>query len=434
MKYRHFNNPYLFFSPFLIIYLFIVIIFHNDAFVGDESRYMILAENLLKLNFSQSEPVNIMTNGIGYPLAITPFLALKLPQISISIMNAFLYYLSIVLIFKTLKLIVNKKLSLLVSIFWAFYYNSYELMPFILSEIFTIFLISLLVYYLSKSFIVKKTNGTKYYYILSGMVFGYIALTKFIFGYVLLLVLIGSLSLWIYDRKSSNYRIGLIITLIAFAINIPYLVVSYNITGKLFQWGGVTGDNLYWMSTPFQEEYGDWYNFNRINNENYVNSHDYIPYRDSVRSLNHSSVDKLIYKQNGTLDDNLLKKIAIDNIKSHPIKYIQNCICNVGRMLFSFPYSYTFQNPKTLIRFPLNGIISVFLLFTFIPTFLNWRKILYPIRYMIFFVLIYLGGSSLASAETRMFSIIVPILLLWIAYILQNTVKFNLKFKENLEN
>ena len=82
-------------------------------------------------------------------------------------------------------------------------------------------------------------------------------------------------------------------------------------------------------------------------------------------------------------------------------------------------------NSGTLLRLPLNGINVVLLLFCIIPTFKNWKKIIFSIRFMLFFALLYLGGSIFASAETRMFTVIVPILLFWIAYIIQKTVKIN---------
>jgi hypothetical protein len=40
-----------------------------------------------------------------------------------------------------------------------------------------------------------------------------------------------------------------------------------------------------------------------------------------------------------------------------------------------------------------------------------------------------MAGSITGSAETRMFTVIIPILLLWIAFILQKTVKIDWKIK-----
>ena len=134
------------------------------------------------------------------------------------------------------------------------------------------------------------------------------------------------------------------------------------------------------------------------------------------------------------IQDDKFKSIAINNIKKHPLKFLQNWINNIGRILFNYPYSYILQNPRSLIYAPLNAFICVLLLFSLVPTYKNWYKINFAIRFLIFFSLIYLGGSTLGSAEHRMFSITAPVLLLWIAFILQNTIKINLKFNAVLPN
>jgi len=126
----------------------------------------------------------------------------------------------------------------------------------------------------------------------------------------------------------------------------------------------------------------------------------------------------------------MFRKIAIENIKSNPLKYLDNCISNAGRLLFSFPYSYTIQNNRTLFRLPLNGALVLISLFSLIPTFFNWKRLFFPIKFILFFLFLYLGASVLVSATIRMFTIIVPMLLFWIGYILQRTVKLNLSFTD----
>ena len=131
----------------------------------------------------------------------------------------------------------------------------------------------------------------------------------------------------------------------------------------------------------------------------------------------------------GTDQDDLLKKIAIENIKSHPLKFFRNCISNMGRMIFNYPASYALQKPSTLKRLPINGTLMVFTLFCLIPTIVSWRKIPFKIRFLLFLIFLYLGASLLGSAETRMFTMAVPILLIWIAFIVERSVKVNLKLE-----
>ena len=136
---------------------------------------------------------------------------------------------------------------------------------------------------------------------------------------------------------------------------------------------------------------------------------------------------QLCFKQLFSYDD-AYKKIVIENIKSHPLKYIENCISNIGRGIFNYPYSYTIQKPATLLRLLMNGVIVVLLLFSLIPAFINWRKIAFHARLILFIVVLYLAGTVLGCAETRMFTPIVPMILFWIAYIMNKSVKVNLKF------
>ena len=215
--------------------------------------------------------------------------------------------------------------------------------------------------------------------------------------------------------------------LIAFATTLPYLIHTYKVTNKLFYWGSFGGNNLYWMTNTDEYEYGSWFadpgkpvdstlkNFHLSNIEEQVR----IKHQQDFEEAN---------KYSGVEQDDVFKKLAIRNIKSHPVKFLQNCISNMGRLLFNFPYSYKLQTPDTLLRLPFTGIIVVLALFCVIPTFKNWKKIDFSIRFMLLIALTYFGGSILGSAETRMFTVIVPLLLCWLAFICERAFKIKLKF------
>jgi len=275
---------------------------------------------------------------------------------------------------------------------------------------------------------------------LAGITMGYLALTKVIFGYIIIFMLIGCSLLWIISRRSANYRKVAFILLIAFATTWPYLIYTYQLTGRIFYWGTSGGNNLYWMSNPIEGEYGDWLptpksdsihlksSTNEPETRGIINTkNNYAPGRaDSIR-LHHLKDFEIINSYKGVKKDDAYKSIAISNIKLHPGKYVMNWISNIGRILFNYPYSYTYQKPTTLLRLPLNGIIVVFMIYCLIPTLIHWRKIIFPIRFILFFILIYLSVSSLASAEARMFSIVVPMLLFWMAFVIKKTITIKMK-------
>jgi hypothetical protein len=444
------ENPFLLFSPFLLLYIVFVLFLQTEPLWGDEGNYTMLAKNLIHGFYSPPFPNVDIHDGPGYPILLMPYIALKLPMVLIKLMNPIFQYLSVILIFKSLRIITPYKIALLFSLFWACYFNSFDFMPRIYPETFTSFLVTLVIFLLMKAYSQKKSEIIIKYICLSGFTIGYIALTKIIFGYVILVMLFGSIMLWLLNRKSVNHRISLSIMFVALLTISPYLFYTYQLTGKYFYLGTTGGNNLYWMSSPHKQEYGDWFT-DQKNKSNFSsnprniagsriagkldlkNRNNYIPgVGDSIKAHHHKDLQE-IYKNKGIDQDDAYKRIAIANIKAKPAKFIQNCISNTGRILFNYPYSYTMQKPGTLIRFPLNMTILVFAFISTILTFINWQRIIFPIRFMLLFSIVYLGGSILGSAEIRMFTITVPMLLFWIAYILSKSIKLNLRFDENSE-
>ena len=441
------KNPFILFLPFLFTYVAIILIFSTNESVGDESRYLTYAQNIINGFYSPPPPNVDLGNGPGYSLVLVPFVALNLPFIVIKLLNAIFCYLSIVFLFKALLSISSFKFSLIFSIIWGLYPNTFAQITYILPEVFVSSLIPLLIFLIVKTFKDIHKKKVIKYIILSGITIGFIALTKPIFGYVIIFMIGGTFFLWLFNIRNTAYKKSIAIFLIAFITTIPWLAYTYHMSGKFLYWSSFGGNNLYWMSTPFENEYGDWSGYPNLTHEPYTipGSMDQIEMnhkKDFETILENKQVQEdhvrngVIYGNpyNGIVQDDLLKKIAIQNIKAHPIKFLQNCISNVGRIVFNYPASYTLQKPSTLFRLPINGVLLVFAFFCLIPTLLNWRNVPFSIRFLLLFALIYLGGSILGSAGPRMLTVALPILLFWISFISEKTIKINLKFKKNLQS
>jgi 4-amino-4-deoxy-L-arabinose transferase-like glycosyltransferase len=387
---------------------------------GDESGYINFANNLLQGFYSPPAPDINLWWGPGYPILLMPFVGAGLPLIYITLLNAVFQYLSIVLLFKAMLYFVDDRKAILFTLLWAFCYSSYQYLYVIYTEAFTIFLISLLIFSIVKAF----NTHLKTYLIFSGLILGYIALTKVIFGYVILLLLAGSILLWIRHRNVLNYRKSALIMIIAFTTTIPYLFYTYNLTGRLFYWGNSGGMSLYWMSTSIENEYGNW------NNETFTANHiDSDAAGTTTRlKLNHQKEIDEVKKHKGVQKDDAYKKIAINNIITNPTKYLKNIISNISNMLFGFPNAYTYQRP--LLKIWYFSIFYTLILFSLLPTLINWRKLSFSIRFLFIFTFIYLGGSSLVSVSSRQFIIIVPVLLIWIVYIIDQSITFKINFRK----
>ena len=372
-----------------------------------------------------------LTNGPGYPLLLVPFVAVKAPLIIIALLNAVFYYLSIILLFKALRKTVREGVALVFSLFWACYYIAFQGLNSALTETFTYLLISLLIFALVEVFKTPESDRKRKYIWLAGFTFGYIVLTKVVFGYVMLLMLIVFVIFWLADIKNVSLKKGIYVILIAFLTASPYLVYTYHMTGRIFYWG-FGKDNLYWMTSPYKGEYGDWkreLTAGTVSNDNYN-----IPGCGDTLVAHHGKDFEEFDKLRGMERDDAFQRAAMKNLKAYPLKYAENVVYNMGRLVFHYPFSYSVQRTKVLLVFPVNGIILTLILYSLFPTILNWKKFNCLFWFLLLFCFSYLGLSSLVSAQVRMFTIVVPVLFFWFALIIDRSIVFKFKFDEKADS
>jgi len=187
-------------------------------------------------------------------------------------------------------------------------------------------------------------------------------------------------------------------------------------------WSNAGGMCLYWMSTPYDGEFGDWNNTDFTANCGHDKN---IPCNAVLLSKNHKEDMDYITSLPIIDQDDAYKKIAVKNIKNNPVKYIRNCASNLGRIFFGIPASYFYQREETLARFPPNCFVFVFVLFSFSFTIVNIKKINFEIIFIALLLLSYLFISTLVSAYPRQLTIVVPLILFWTAYIGNKSITLN---------
>jgi len=424
MKVFRLRNPYLLFSPFLLLYAAIIWVRHSP-FTLDGGRYYWYAQNLLRGEYAPPGPDLFLWNGPGYPLFLAPLLALDVPIRALTLINALFLYGSVVLVYLTLRRLVDARWALVTAVCWGLYFITYQILPSLMTETPVCFLGAALAYSLVRLY----QDGQRRLLLLAGFLIGYIALTKVLFGYVLLLMLGGNGLLWLLYRRNRSYQLSRLVLLVAFATTSPYLLYTYRLTGKPLYWGNSGGMSLYWMTTPQADEYGEW--FDEELNFAFQSP---FPAADSLNNkllkANHTADYREIYRYRGLARDDAFKRLAMRNIKAHPKKFLENCFNNLGRLFFNYPYSYRFQDPGLLKKMMVNAIFFTFFLISLIPTALYWRRLAYPVRFLLLFCLLYIGGSMLASAYQRLFYVIVPMLMVWITYVLYGTLRLSARFSE----
>jgi 4-amino-4-deoxy-L-arabinose transferase-like glycosyltransferase len=424
------RNPYFIFLPFLCFYACVIIINKWPTLYGDEIRYVDFAHNIIHGFYSPPAPHINLWNGPGYPLVITPFIAFKVRVLYITLLNALYQYLAVVFLYKALKLITPGKIALIFSLLLAVYPNALAVLPILYTEAFTGFLVSSFIYCVTLSY--KK--GSNKYVVLAGLVLGYLTLTKVIFGYVLVICLAACLTALLFKKNRAYYLKPVYMLLIALAVTVPYLTYTWQLTGKAFYWGDSGGMSLYWMSSPYTNEYGDWKNPELKNNQypSLIKSKETIP----LLKKNHQEEITFILKHNEAEQDELYKQASIKNIKQHPFKFAVNYYDNFSRMLFNFPYSYSYQDDAIVGNIIRGSLILWASVIGIVLTCLNWRRVIFPVKFVLLITAVYLLLSGALSAYPRQLDIIVPVLLFWIGYLAANTPKLNLRFaeQESLDN
>ncbi|WP_295676512.1 glycosyltransferase family 39 protein [uncultured Mucilaginibacter sp.] len=418
------RNPWFIFLPFLFYYAYVVIINKWPTLYGDEIRYVDFAHNLIHGYYSPSPPHINLWNGPGYPIILVPFIAVHVPVLYITLLNAVYQYLAVVFLYKASKLITSHRIALIAALLLAVYPDDQAVLPILYTEAFTSFMVSLLIYFVAVGYTKEKSK----FIVLAGLVLGFITLTKIIFGYVLIICLAACLFMLLFKKSRAYYLNPVKILLIAFVVTLPYLVYTYSLTGKAFYWGDSGGMSLYWMSSPYDHEYGDWKVPDLTNNQYPV----LFKSAEAVNLLkkNHSKEIKAILKHDEFEQDVLFKQKAIDNIKNHPFKFLKNYYYNFSRMLFNFPYSYSYQDGAIVENIIIGSLILWASVAGIILSWLNWRRIISPMKFMLLLTGVYLALSGALSSYPRQLDVMVPVLLLWMSYLIANIKSINLKFSD----
>lgn len=418
------SNPkhiFLVLLPFLLLYIILIISGLKEGFRKDEWRYVYYAQQLLRGEYAPSH-VAFLWNGPGYPLLLAPFLGMGIPLVVLKIFNGFFLYFSLIYFYKSLKVFFPTRYSLWITLGFGSYWPAFEMLPYLMTEPFIIFLISLLLWFTTN--LLQPANASKTTPIAVALLLALIALTKVIFGYVILAALLV-LVLWLFIRRNTSMIAVGKALLLSIIFCLPYLIYTYHISGKIFYWSNAGGMQLYWMSSPFKGEFGDWINFTypvskyEEVNEVFRSRHGEIigalyDYPNLFETL---SQEDLISKSNIYQDDGF-KKYALSNIKNHPAKFLTNWLANISRMLLGVPYSYKTLNLKFL-KYAIPNIPLIIIILFGLSRFVAGKQSLpRSLVLLMVFSFIYLGGSSLLSAYPRQFYIIIPILAFWIAFIL----------------
>lgn len=413
------RNPWLMLLPALALYLFLAAtLTPHDALVRDEVRYWGFADNLLHGHFHFKEGDNFLWSGPGYPVVLMPFVALDAPLILPKLLNAVLYYIAMGLFFQLAGLYFSRKKAWLATLVMVAYYVPWvECFSDIMTESLTICLMIGTTYLFCRNMRQGRLDWRDM--LAPGVLLMWLMLTKVLFGYVVLatLLLLGAG----YLLRGREVKVGgsLRFFALGMAFCLPYLLYTYSLTGKVFYWGNSGGTQLYWMSSPYPDELGDWHVASLLEHPSL--------------ETNHRAFFASIQDLDPVAKDDAFKRKALENIRQHPAKFVKNWAMNVTRTLFSHPLSFLKPSLGVFKYVIPHAFLLVLGAFFAWPTIRRHR--LWPTEMLVLLVFcgIYLAGTSLLASYARFFFPVVPILVLWLGYGLDRFVRVRFAASEGPE-
>jgi hypothetical protein len=395
------------FLPLLAIYVLIVLVVGSpQAPFSDAGRYLWFAENLTNGYYSPETKINLWS-GPGYPLALVPVAAFDLPHAVAGAMNAGFMFLAVLYFFFTARRYMGGRAATVASYFLGLWPPILRTIPLILTEPLAVLAACGFAFHLSSMH--REGTGTRMHVVLAAAYLGYLALTRVIVGYVIPVTLAVLLIVYLI-RRYPRLRRDLICCCLALAFCLPYLYYTYSLTGKVYYWGTSGGMSLYWMSSPYKGELGDWHTMRATA-------------RDPALSENHSRFFSGLGGLSSVERDDALKQRAIQNIKSHPGKYARNWVANVGRLLFGYPRTQTTPKLRNLIDVVPGMFLTVAAVLLIYPTLRGRGLVPHEIWILLLFGVVYFAESSLVSALHRFMLPIVPFCFLWISFVVTKVIR-----------
>ncbi|MBT2160267.1 ArnT family glycosyltransferase [Zobellia barbeyronii] len=412
------NKRLWFLAPLLVIYVLLILLLENPP-KGDELRYINYASNIINGSYTDVNDPDL-SNGPAYPLLLAPFVAFHIDFIAAKFLNGIFVLAGVIFFYRTLCYYTKTKYAMLIAVALGLYPPMLWWMTRLYSDAFAFMLINGVVFYFCSAFQTKKKNWKTC--VLASLSLGILVLTKVIF---LQVVLVSFLVLGIYllVRKRYRYRFPLYILLGAFLVITPYIIYTYSVTHKFLYLSTRGGEILYHRTTPFEGEYGNWISETEILEPEQTTTSTIIAYDFAKLKANHRDFYLQLEPLSNMERDSAFKARAIDNIKNYPLKFLQNTVTNIGRLLFNYPNSYKAQSLNALGYVVVNGFLFILVLLSAYPMMTAWKGVPVEIRMTLFFAFAYCGGMVLLHGKPRYFIMIVPSLLLGITYVSSNVLK-----------
>ena len=399
-------------APLLALYVALALFAAPATWRMDEERYVYYARNLTRGFYSPPNTVWLWS-GPGYPVVLLPFALTGETWTAARVGNAAFFWLGLLCFCRGLRAYASGRASLLGTYLLGLYPPFLRLLPLLMAEPFAVAMVCALVTVYCR---MLRDEGMRWPWLLAAAALAaWLALTKVVFGYALA-VSLALACVWALLRRSRSASGTVAVCGLALVFCAPYLAYTYAKTGRAFYWSNAGGQSLYWMSMPDDGECGDWRP---------------TPWEgapEGVARRRRFMADAA--KLPPLARDDAYRRRALSHIRARPLRYLRNWVCNVGRLLFNYPYSHTPQKPGTYLYFIPGMFLVTLSALCVYPTVVERRRTPPEVFALLTFFLVAFLGSSLLSAYNRQFQPLVPILVFWIVFTFGRLVDVRVRSEE----
>jgi hypothetical protein len=369
---------------------------------GDEWRYLYYANNLLTGYFSPADRV-FLWNGPAYPLLLAPFVSAGWID-GARYANALWHAGALTYAWLILHPRLGAGWSLAAVALFGVYPPIHEHIPLLYTEVLCFFLVTAWMYHH------LAANTSRTHRVIAGIYLAALALTKVVFGVVLTVFVIGSFIAWLWRRHSVAWASSAAQAGLALILCLPYLTYTHQLTGRMFYWSSAASNNFYWLTSPYPEEWGDWYHQGWVNDDPMLRAHHKAIF-DRTSGLDEDpnlSEQEQVFNMSTPEASDVYLQQGLQNVREHPLKFARNWLGNVVRLFLDVPVSVRgtpFLNLYSVSHLPLLAWTIV------VAAYAYSQRARFPSQWIpvAAFGLISLAAYSVTSGMARFLIPLVPI-------------------------
>ncbi len=300
---------------------------HED----DEASYITLAERLTQGTYVTGDNEALLDAdpaspdlwfGPGLPALLAPLVTAEAPKPVLRLTGPILLFGAVILFYLLARDRWGPRVGLLSTYGFGLYPPFWALLSNLHSEVLAIFLLTAGMLGVAR----YLNGGGAPYFVLGAVALAGLALTRVAYGWVLTIALAVLLLGRLFGRSRAAIRVAPVLA-VALVLCVPWLAYTHAKSGRWFVWGNSGSLSLYWMSSPYEGDLGDWHQADDAFTDPALGPHK--SFFAGLRGLTLS-------EQNAEIE-----REALRNILYNPVKYGENVVANVSRMLFNTPYSRT---------------------------------------------------------------------------------------------